>query len=163
MPSDPEVRRARLPDPYGLPKDSTTLSWGSVEARFKASRHYWISTADAAGQPLARPIDGVWLDGALYFSGHEDARWRRNLRANPRVCLTLEDAENVVILEGAVEHFIPEEAFALTLGDAANEKYEFFDGNAAELYRGGACRFRPSAGHAWTLLYKDSTHFRFGS
>ena len=162
MPSDPEVRRARLPDTYGLPKDSPTLSWESVEARFQASHHYWISTADSDGNPLARPIDGVWLDGALYFSGHEDARWRRNLRANPHVCLTLEDAENVAILEGPVEHFVPEEAFALALGDAANEKYEF-GGNAAELYRAGACRFRPTAGHAWTLLYKDATRFRFES
>ena len=53
-----------------------------------------------------------------------------------------------MILEGAVEHFVPEEAFAIALGDAANEKYEF-GGNAAELYRGGACRFRPRTGHAW--------------
>ena len=122
MPSHPEVRRARLPEPYGLPKDSPTLSWESVEARFKAALHYWISTADTEGTPLARPIDAVWLDGALYFGGHEDARWQRNLRANPRACVTLEDAENVVILEGVVEHFVPEEAFALSMGDAANEK-----------------------------------------
>ena len=162
MPFDPAVRRARLPDGYGLPEDSPTLSWESVQSRFEASHHYWISTADAAGNPLSRPIDGVWLDGALYFSGHEEARWRRNLRANPRVCLTLEDAENVVIFEGAVEHFVPEGAFAIALGDAANEKYEF-GGNAAELYRGGACRFRPRTGHAWTMLYKDATHFRFES
>ena len=76
--------------------------------------------------------------------------------------MTLEDAENVVILEGAVERFVPEESFALALGDAANDKYEF-GGNAAELYRGGACRFRPTAGHAWTLLYKDATRLRFES
>ena len=162
MPSDPEVRRARLPDGYGLPDDSPTLSWESVQSRFKASLHYWISTADADGNPLSRPIDGVWVDGALYFSGHDDSRWRRNLRANPRACLALENAEDVVILEGTVEHFVPEEAFALALGDEANAKYEF-GGNAASLYRNGACRFRPTAGHAWTTLYKDATHFRFES
>ena len=61
MPSDPSVRRARLPDAYGLPEDSPTLPWESVEARFKASLHYWISTVDAEGNPLARPIDGICL------------------------------------------------------------------------------------------------------
>ena len=84
---------------------------------------YWISTADAEGTPLARPIDGVWLDGALYFGGHEDSRWQCNLRANPRVCLTLEDARNALILEGVVEHFVPDEALAL--GNLAKEKYEW--------------------------------------
>lgn len=162
MPSNPEVRRARLPDAYGLPKDSPTLSWESVEARFKASQHYWISTADAEGNPLARPIDGVWLDGALYFGGHEDSRWQRNLRTNPRACLTLEDAQNALILEGVVVYLVPEEALALALGDAAKEKYEWGE-HAAKLYQEGVCRFRPSAGLAWTLLYKDATRFRFGS
>ena len=71
MTADPAVRRARLPDGYGLPEDSPTLSWESVESRFKDSLHYWISTADADGNPLSRPIDGVWVDGALYFSGHD--------------------------------------------------------------------------------------------
>ena len=126
----------------------------------KAALHYWLCTADAEGIPLARPIDGIWLEGALYFGGHDDSRWRSNLQANPHACLTLEDAENVVILEGTVEHFVPEEAFALVLGDAANEKYQWGI-DAAQLYRTGACRFRPSAGHAWTLLYKDATRFRF--
>ena len=162
MPSDPTVRRARLPDPYGLPKDSPTLSWEAVESRLKSAPHYWVSTVDGHGNPLARPVDGVWIDGALYFGGHDDARWRRNLKANPRACVTLEDAEDVVILEGSVEHFVPEETLAVALGDDANAKYAF-GGNAAELYRPGVCRFRPRAGHAWTLLYRDATHFRFES
>lgn len=160
MPSDPSVRRARLPDVYGLPNDSPTLAWESVEARFKASLHYWISTADTDGNPLARPIDGVWVDGALYFGGHDDARWRRNLRANPHACLTLEDAENVGILEGSVDDLVPDEALALTLGDEVTAKYEW-GADARDMYRGGVCRFRPRAGHAWTLLFKDATRYVF--
>lgn len=61
-----------------------------------------------------------------------------------------------------VEHFVPEEALTLALGKAAKEKYEWGE-QAAKLYRDGACRFLPSTGLAWTLLYKDATRFRFGS
>ena len=98
----PIASRIRLPADYGLSQDSPLLAWSVVNERMLPALHYWISTADAHGTPIARPIDGMWLDTALYFAGHRDVRWRRNLKANPQACVTLEDAECPVILEGSV-------------------------------------------------------------
>ena len=108
----PSASRATLPADYGLPEDSPLLSWDEVAERVEKALHYWLSTASANGVPIARPIDGMWVANALYFGGDERSRWMRNLRANPNVCLTLQDAadaESAVIMEGTVAMMTPDE------------------------------------------------------
>ncbi len=59
--TEPIASRVRLPPDYGLSEDSPLLAWSVVDQRLAAALQYWITTADAAGTPIARPIDGMWL------------------------------------------------------------------------------------------------------
>lgn len=87
----PTARRPALPKDYGIPKTkSGLLAWADVVSRLTAARHYWICTVSPDGRPHATPVDGLWLDDALYFSGSPRTRRSRNLLANPDACVHLE-------------------------------------------------------------------------
>ena len=158
--TEPIASRVRLPADYGLSEDWPLLAWSVVDQRLAAALQYWITTADAAGTPIARPIDGMWLDTSLYFSSHPDVRWRRNLKANPRACVTLEDAECPVILEGLVTQTTPNDALAETLAEQANAKYDWSN-QTADAYRVVICVFTPSKAMTWNTLFENATRFRF--
>jgi hypothetical protein len=53
-------------------------------------------------RPAAGPVDGLVVDGTIYFGGG-NVSWVRNLQANPRISVHLEDARDAIILEGRVE------------------------------------------------------------
>ena len=157
---DPVAARAHLPVGYGLPADSPTLPWTAVDERLRDALHYWIATVGADGAPTVRPIDGMWLDNALWFGGDPASRWRRNLEVNARASIHLEDAERAVIVEGEVHTTRPDHDLAVRLAEASNAKYDM--GQATSDYEGEALfRLRPRVALAWTLLYKDATRFTF--
>ena len=156
----PVASRASLPEDYGLAPDSPLLSWPTLEARLMRARHYWLATSGADGTPVMRPIDGMWLDTALYFDGHSDTRWRRNLVANARASVTLEGAQSAVILEGVVTRVTPDTEVAAALAAQANAKYELAGQSAAD-YEVELCMFKPRQALAWTVLFQDATRFRF--
>ena len=156
----PVASRAILPADYGLPEDSPLLPWEEVAVRISKALHYWISTASKRAVPIARPIDGMWVNNALYFGGHEDGRWRRNVRANPNVCVTLEEAESAVIMEGTVTVETPDADLAAALNADAVAKYEWAT-PGVEQYQAQTCVLRPRKVLAWTLLYRDATRFVF--
>lgn len=156
----PTASRARLPKDYGLPPDSELLPWSYVEERLTAAMHYWIATVSPDGTPHVRPIDGMWLDGKLYYGGSERSRWVRNIAKNPSISVHLEDAESAVILEGEVTMARPNHELAVRLTDASNAKYHF--GQTPELYENAEVgAFSPHVAHAWKTLYKDATRFEF--
>jgi hypothetical protein len=158
--SQPAVARAHLPAAYGLRKRSTQLTWNAVDERLAGARHYWIATVGADGAPAVRPIDGVWLDGVLYFGGDPAARWRRNLGVNARTSVHLEDAERAVIVEGEVGAARPDRELAVRLADASNAKYGM--AQSAGDYEGQeVLALRPRVVLAWNVLYKDATRFTF--
>jgi hypothetical protein len=157
---DPVAARAHLPAGYGLPADSPTLPWAAVDERLRGAMHYWIATVGADGAATARPIDGMWLDNALWFGGDPASRWRRNLDVNPRASIHLEDAERAVIVEGEVQTTRPDHDLAVRLVEASNAKYAM--GQTIADYEGEALfTLRPRVVLAWTLLYKDATRFTF--
>jgi PPOX class probable F420-dependent enzyme len=49
-----------------------------------------VATASASGVPHLVPVCHVLLDGKLYFASDADARKVRNLKANPRVAVTVD-------------------------------------------------------------------------
>jgi hypothetical protein len=158
--NDPRAARAHLPAGYGLPDDSAQLAWAAVDERLREAMHYWISTVDTDGVPVVRPIDGMWLDCALYFGSEPAARWRRNLGVNARASLHLEDAERAVIVEGEVRTMSPDEDLAARLVEASNAKYDF--GQKVSDYVGAELlELRPHVVLAWNVLYRDATRFTF--
>jgi hypothetical protein len=69
----------------------------------RAASNYWLATVGPDGRPHARPVDGVWVDGALCVGGLPETRWVRNLMANPLVSVNLSSEAEAIILEGIAE------------------------------------------------------------
>lgn len=117
-----ETSRPHMPG-YGISEDPDgLLAWSWAEEKLVNSRNYWVATVWPDGRPHLMPVWGVWDGQALWFSGGLRSRKIRNLRAEPRVTITIEDAEDPVVLNGRAE--IVTTAGALqTFIDATNAKY----------------------------------------
>ena len=154
----PVVSRVHLPAIYGAPQDSPLLDWPSVVRRLTDALHYWVSTADPVGAPISRPVDGNWLQDALYFGGDPKSRWRRNLAVNPKAAVTLENAESPIILEGRVETVMPNPELAGRLAESAQAKYGW---GSVEWFQQETCIFRPSQALTWSGVFEHATKFSF--
>lgn len=78
------------------------LPWSWAEERLVRNRNYWLVTASATGRPHALPVWGIWRAGRgeFWFSCSPNARKARNLAANPRAVVTVDDTVEVVSVEG---------------------------------------------------------------
>lgn len=145
-----------LPPEYGTP--ATTLPWADVEARLDAATHVWLTTVRPDGRPHSVPVDGLWVDGAVWFGGSPETVKHRNLLADGRASLHLPDAAAAVILEGRCDLVVPDWTTVDLLRAASKKKYGWAP--PAKGYAGGVWRFRPSKVMAWTSLPVDATVFR---
>jgi len=94
----PIVDRPKMPGEYGLPKDKKgLLPWSYVVERMTEAMRYWICTVTPDARPHATPVDGLWLNDALYFGGSPETRWQRNLTRNASMSVHLENALHVTI------------------------------------------------------------------
>ncbi len=159
----PKPSRPRIPALYGIPKDKKgLLPWSHVAERMAKAMHYWVSTTSPDRHPHATPVDGVWLEDALYFGGSEETRRSRNLAANPAVCIHLESGSDVIIMHGeAIALGKPERTLAVRLSEASVAKYGY--GPSPEDYGSmpGSYIFRPSVVMAWSQFPKDATRWEF--
>ena len=101
----PLVERPQMAD-YGVPTDPDgALPWEWASERLVRCRNYWVVTVSPLGQPHALPVWGVWLAERehFWFSCAPSAHKLRNLRANPRVAVTIEDTVECVSVQGSAE------------------------------------------------------------
>jgi Pyridoxamine 5'-phosphate oxidase len=157
--TSPVVESIRLPKVYGTP--TQLLSWDEVDQRLGMALHYWLATTRPDGRPHVVPVDGIWLDGACHFGGAPETVHARNLRADPRAAIHLDDSEAATIAEGVAEVHTPTPEFARELDAAAKRKYGYSVG--PDVYLGGVWLLRPTTVLAWTVLNRDATRFRFES
>jgi len=68
------------------------------------------------------PVWGMWDDSTLWFTSSADSRKVRNLSADPRCCVTTEDASDPVIIEG-VARFVTDTPTLQRVVDLMNAKY----------------------------------------
>jgi len=153
---EPQASRPHVPG-YGIPTTlEGLLPWRFVEERLGKAMNYWVCTAGEDGRPHARPVWGLWVDGALCFGGH-GVRWERNLDANREVTVHLESGDEVVILEGKVDRVTDaQDALAKQAAEVSKKKYGM----------GGGAPFwalRPRKVFAWTTksMFKDATRWKF--
>ncbi len=86
------------------------------------------------------PIWGVWTDGAFWFSSAAAARKVRNLAADGRCTVTIDDANDPVVIDGTAE-VCGDEPDRRRFLELMNAKYtveyglDFLDGVAVLLLR----------------------------
>lgn len=150
----PAAARAAFPPQYGERggADDAVLGWDHVEQRLRDSPNYWIATVTASGRPHARPIDGVWVEGALCFGGGPETRWVRNLHENPAISVHLPSGDDVVILDGTAEYVTDQQHPLAAASTAASKaKYpQYYLGDEPPPSRPFWC-VRPRVVYAWTL------------
>jgi PPOX class probable F420-dependent enzyme len=78
------------------------LPWEWAAERLIPNKNFWVVTVSAGGEPHALPVWGVWDDDdqRFMFSCAPTARKARNIRANPRVVVTVDSTVECVSIEG---------------------------------------------------------------
>jgi hypothetical protein len=158
------VGPVRFPSPYGPPGSPDTLRrWSDIEERLRAAANYWVTTVRPGARPHARPVDGVWVGGALCFGGSPETRWVRNLVANPAISVHLSSEAEAIILEGTAEYVTdPSHPLAAPSMEASRKKYpQYYSGDGPPFRPFWA--LRPTTAYAWTLegFPSGATRWRF--
>ncbi|GMU40394.1 MAG: hypothetical protein AMXMBFR23_12600 [Chloroflexota bacterium] len=143
MTLNPTLSRPAFDLSYGITGDPEGADWPATEAKLAAARNYWVATTRKDGAPHAKPVWGLWQDGALWFGTATDSVTGRNLARDPRIAVHLESGDDTVILEGRVEVVTA----TRDLTAAYNRKYAQPDDQAPD----GATwyRFRPTVALTW--------------
>ena len=156
--------RPDIPPAYGISKNKKgILPWSHVDDRMAQAKVYWVCTVDPEGHPHATPVDGVWNDGRLYFSGDPRTKRQRNLAGNPNVCIHLENGYDVLILHGVAQE-LKSMDFQKAERLASESKVKYGYSNKPEDYQsGGVWEFTPELVFAWTEFLKDATRWKIAS
>lgn len=120
----PAVSRPYMPG-YGIAaatEGSGLLPWSWAAERLTVSRNYWVVSVWSSGWPHTMPVWGMWDDAVLWFSSGAGSRKTRNLAADPRCCVTTEDATDPVVIEGTAR-IVTELALRQRVIDLMNDKY----------------------------------------
>ena len=138
----PAAVRPAFPNLPGTPPDAYLLPWSWAEERLESGRNVWVATTRPDGAPHVMPVWFVWQDGTVLFDTHFRSRKARNLRRDGRAVVHLESAEELVVVEGAVD---PDEE----LDAAAFDRYRrtFREKYAADSEEPFV--FRPRLAYAW--------------
>jgi hypothetical protein len=149
------ARQLALPKSYGTP--DRVLGWPEVEQKLAASKSYWLATTRPDGRPHTVPVDGIWLEDALYFDGDPATVHIRNLRSEPRAVVHTESGESPVIAEGTAKWHQPSQDEIGRLVEATRTKYGY--PVSPDSYSAGTWRLSPTVVLAWNVLYQDATRF----
>ena len=91
-----------MPD-YGVHTPAwKPLPWSWAAERLAANQNFWVVTVSAEGRPHALPVWGVWdeEEARFAFSCGPRSRKARNLAANPRSVIMIDNTVECVSLEG---------------------------------------------------------------
>jgi len=92
-------------------------AWPAISRRIGESELYWLATTRPDGRPHAVPIGGSWYEDRLYFNMSPRTVSARNLAGGAPVCVHLESAMEVVIIEGGATVLPPPDVPATVLED----------------------------------------------
>jgi pyridoxamine 5'-phosphate oxidase-like protein len=153
----------RFPPEYGAPGGPESLrSWRDIEPHLRAAANYWVTTIGPGGRPHARPVDGVWVDGALCFGGSPATRWVRNLLANPAISVHLSSEAEAILLEGTAE-VVTDPAHPLAGPCMAASRAKYPQYYSTDMPFRPFWMLRPTIAYAWTLdgFPRGATRWRF--
>lgn len=96
-----------------------------VETRLADERNVWLCTVRRDGSPHVTPVWFVYADGTWWIGCDARSVKVRNLEADPRVSLALEDGTTPVVAEG-IAH-LHRGDFPTTVVKAFASKYDGWD------------------------------------
>lgn len=158
---EPRATPLQAPASYAFPQSAEgLLPWSHAEALLESAPNYWLATVRPDGRPHVTPVWGAWVDGRLYLDGHPSTQWIRNVRANGRLSVHLESAEDVVILEGTAEDLdTVETGLSKAIISVWDTKYGRLHPDPAG---SGMIRFTPKTARGWsTSTLTDGTRWVF--
>lgn len=160
----PTATAAHFPSDYGQAAGTRgdLLDWDEVTERIAGARNYCLATLRPDGRPHLRPVDGVFVDGALCFGGSPATRWVQHLQHQPVVSASLPDDDQAVILEGRAELVEdPTDPLSIALAPANRAKYpQYFSGDEPTPFHPFWC-LRPTVVYAWSLTGFPARATRF--
>jgi hypothetical protein len=158
---DPAAEPLTVPSEYGM-VGATRLPWGWASERLVPAMVYWLTTVRADGAPHVRPVDGTWVDNALFVGGSDEATWVRNLGQDGRATVSLPDVREVVILEGAGRLVTPDQPLAERLAAAASKYASMYGPASASDYLGKPTwAIVPRRAMGWRRFPTDATRWVF--
>ncbi|MFD5094553.1 TIGR03618 family F420-dependent PPOX class oxidoreductase [Amycolatopsis thailandensis] len=108
---------------YGTERcEAGLLPWSWADDKLRTTMNYWVATVRPDGRPHVMPVWATWDGEALWFGSTHASRKMRNLRADPRCTVTIDNALDPVVLDGVAEFVTDPEAVA-TYVETANAKY----------------------------------------
>jgi general stress protein 26 len=97
----PRRVRPKFPEKWHVPNEPDKwIAWDHADSKLAGETVYWISTATRQGKPHSAPVWGIWKNDRLYFETHPSSAKGRNLTANPRLVVHVQDGNDTVIVEG---------------------------------------------------------------
>jgi nitroimidazol reductase NimA-like FMN-containing flavoprotein (pyridoxamine 5'-phosphate oxidase superfamily) len=155
----PVAERLAFPEGYG--ETARTLSWAHVQAQLEAAKQYWLVANRPGGSPHAVPVDGLWLDDALYYGGSPETAHVRLVRSDPHVTVHLPDPWQVVVVQGEARWAQISPQLARRLADLAIQKYPDYGIEFDASTYSEAVVLRPRRAIAWSSFPTDATRFTF--
>jgi hypothetical protein len=119
------------------------LQWNEIADRFSNSRNWWIHTTGPSG-PHAVPVWGAVVDGSLVFYGSPSSIRSRNIAADPRVVLHLEDGDAPLILHATA-----------TPGGIASDRPALVEAYRAKYTKPTDAEFLPDTDYGATVVVYD--------
>jgi hypothetical protein len=138
---EPVASRPRM---FGGVAEPVLLPWSWALDRLSNARNYWIATTRADGRPHSRPVWGVVVDEAVFFSTGSLAV--ANLVHSPEISLHSESATELVILEGVATVEVDQSVIVRVCDDYSVKYDEAMD---PDHLPGPFYRTRPRVAFGW--------------
>jgi general stress protein 26 len=144
----PRRIRPKFPKEWQVPnKPKFWITWAHATGKVRREEVYWVSTASRKGRPHAVPVWGIWYRSRFFFETAPDSVKARNIGANPRVVVHLQDGYDTVIVEGKVQRELDQQVLSRLRAMYAS-KYDYTpdwsDPQTQVVYR-----VDPAMAHAW--------------
>jgi len=158
----PNRVRPKFPAEWHVPNNPKLwITWADAEEKLRKEEVYWVSTASEEGNPHAAPVWGIWKAGEFFFETGPGSVKGKNLRANPRIVVHVQDGLDTVIVEGTALRETDPAVLGALLKEYAR-KYDYtpdWSNESAQV----VFRVRPRVAHAWRApkMHSNLVNFVF--
>ncbi|MDG6990042.1 MAG: pyridoxamine 5'-phosphate oxidase family protein [Nitrososphaerota archaeon] len=158
----PRRVRPEFPEEWHVPHDPKLwITWAAAKEKLIGEKVYWVSTSSRDGKPHAAPVWGIWRGSAFYFETDPNSVKGKNLAANPRIVVHIQNGLDTVIVEGTAS-VLRKKGELASLKKAYVDKYDYApdwsDTNGQVVFA-----VKPRVAHAWRAprMHRTLVNFVF--